>query len=94
MYFNREDSDQLLMHGYRYYRDVHKRLMERLKEQESQLKSSHQIRASVITHWLKQYNLREVQYMAGHKRVQSTESYQKNDTESLQLDIDRFHPMR
>ncbi|TRX50917.1 integrase [Fulvivirga sp. M361] len=51
------------------------------------------IRASVITHWLKQYNLREVQYMAGHRKVMSTESYQRNDTEGLQLDVDQFHPL-
>ena len=65
---------------------------QRLQKKEPELQAAHQIRASVITHWLKQYNLREVQYMAGHKHVHSTEAYQQNDTESLQQDIDRFHP--
>ncbi len=51
-----------------------------------------QIRASVITHWLKKYNLREAQYMAGHRYVSSTESYLVNQTEDLQADIDQFHP--
>ena len=91
--FDREDSEQLLVTGYTHYYDAHRRLMQRLKKQEPRLKSVQQIRASVITHWLKQYNLREVQYMAGHRKIQSTESYQRNDTEGLQLDIDRFHPM-
>ncbi|MEM0941016.1 MAG: tyrosine-type recombinase/integrase [Bacteroidota bacterium] len=43
--------------------------------------SVNQIRASVITKWLKQYNLRKTQYLAGHKYISSTEAYQKNDLE-------------
>ena len=34
-----------------------------------------QIRASVITKWLRMYNLREVQYLVGHRYISSTESY-------------------
>lgn len=51
-----------------------------------------QVRTSVITHWLKNYNLRQVQQMAGHRYVSSTESYLVNQTEDLQADIDQFHP--
>lgn len=52
-----------------------------------------QMRSSVITHWLKRYNLREVQYMAGHRYVSSTESYLASEMESMQEDIDRYHPL-
>ena len=52
-----------------------------------------QVRASVITHWLKKYNLREVQYMAGHKYASTTEGYIVNQVEDLQQDIDKFHPI-
>jgi integrase/recombinase XerD len=38
-----------------------------------------QIRASVITAWLKQYNKRKVQYMAGQRYVRSTEAYEANN---------------
>jgi len=93
-HFKQEDNEALLITGYKYFRDVHKKLINKLRKQEPQLQSSQQIKASVITHWLKQYNLREVQYMAGHRRIQSTESYLQDDTEGLQIDIDRFHPMR
>lgn len=55
--------------------------------------NSKQVRASVITHWLKNYNLREAQYMAGHRYVSSTESYLVNDMEGLLEDINKFHPM-
>lgn len=53
-----------------------------------------QIRASVITHWLKNYNLRQVQYFAGHKYVSSTERYQLNNLEDLQSKLEKFHPLR
>ena len=39
------------------------------------------------------YNLREVQYMSGHKFVSSTEAYLVNDLEDLQEDIAKYHPI-
>ena len=91
--FNQEGSDLLLISGFANYSDTLRNLFRRLRKQEPQLENAQHIRASVITHWLKQYNLREVQYMAGHRTVLSTESYQRNDTEGLQLDVDQFHPL-
>ena len=58
-----------------------------------QVKNLQQLRASVITQWLKRYNLREVQYRAGHRYVSSTEKYKQNDLEGLQEEINRFHPL-
>lgn len=55
--------------------------------------SPKQIRASVITYWLKNYNLRQVQYMAGHKHVSSTERYQLNNLDKLQEKIEKLHPL-
>jgi len=55
--------------------------------------SPKQIRASVITHWLKEYNLRQVQYFAGHKYVSSTERYQLNHLDNLQKKLEKFHPL-
>ncbi len=52
-----------------------------------------QIRASVITHWLKTMNLRQVQYMAGHKYVSSTERYQLNNLDNLQSKLEKCHPL-
>jgi site-specific recombinase XerD len=53
-----------------------------------------QIRASVITIWLQQYDLRKVQIMVGHRHVTSTESYKKSDPEGLRAAADEFHLMR
>lgn len=70
-----------------------KRLSQVIKEQNPKFTNFKQVRASVITHWLGMYNLRQVQYMAGHKYVSSTESYLVNRLEDLQSDIDKYHPM-
>jgi site-specific recombinase XerD len=70
-----------------------KPIMRQLKKIVPSVENANHIRASVITHWLKKYNLREVQYRAGHRFISSTESYQQNDTESLQRDIDQYHPL-
>jgi integrase/recombinase XerD len=46
-----------------------------IKLYEPRLTNMSQIGASTITGWLKHYNLREVEYMVGHKYVSSTEPY-------------------
>lgn len=68
-------------------------LIQRIKTLDTRITGHRQLRASVIVHWLKNYNLRQVQYMAGHRYVSSTESYLVNDMEYLQEDITKFHPL-
>jgi integrase/recombinase XerD len=58
------------------------------------IRNAKQIRASVIIYWLKNHNLRKVQYMSGHKYVSSTERYQLNNLDGLQSKIEKFHPLR
>ena len=69
------------------------KLTGKLHEQDPSVKSMKQIRTSVITHWLKLYNLREVQHRAGHRYVSSTEAHRINDLDDLQEDIGKFHPI-
>ena len=73
--------------------NVMQKLMQELHKQNKQVESVKQIRASVITGWLKIYNLREVQYFAGHRYVSSTENYLINDLEDLKEDINKYHPI-
>jgi integrase/recombinase XerD len=76
--------------------DLHntiQKLIKKLNEMNSKITSAKQIRASVIIYWLKNYNLREVQYMAGHRYVSSTENYLINDMEDLTEDITKYHPI-
>jgi len=52
-----------------------------------------QIRQSVITEWLKEKNLRTVQYMAGYRYVSSAERYQTNNLEDLKDALNKHHPL-
>ncbi len=45
------------------------KLLKGLRRTDERVRSIQQIRVSVIVSWLKQYNIRQVQYMAGHKYV-------------------------
>jgi integrase/recombinase XerD len=58
------------------------------------VKHAVQIRQSVITEWLKEKDLRTVQYMAGHRYVSSTERYQSSNLEDLKEALSKHHPLR
>jgi integrase len=58
-------------------------LLEELKGINPQIKNAQHIRASVILYWLRQHNKRQVQYMAGHKYIHSTEMYEVQELETL-----------
>lgn len=75
------------------FRSIIQKLIKKLNKQSSKITSVKQIRASVITHWLKIYNLRQVQYMAGHRYVSSTEAYFINDLDDLTDEINKYHPI-
>jgi site-specific recombinase XerD len=67
-------------------------LTEELKGINPQIKNALHIRASVILHWLRQHNKRQVQYMAGHRYIHSTEMYAVQETETLSNALDKHHP--
>ena len=69
-------------------------MLKQLKQLNPKVINPKQIRSSVITHWLRQNNLRQVQYMAGHKYVSSTERYQVNNLDDLQNELKEHHPMK
>ena len=53
-----------------------------------------QIRASVITLWVTEHNLRKAQVMCGHRFISSTEAYLKNDHAEMHNAIDMYHPIK
>ncbi len=69
------------------------RIIAKSKKTNHKVKNIHQIRASVITNWLGQYNLRKVQYLAGHRYISSTERYLQDDLENLHEMVNNFHPI-
>ena len=68
-------------------------LFKKLKKYNQKVDSIKQVRASVITNWLGQYNLRKVQYLAGHRYISSTERYLQDDLENLHEIVNNFHPI-
>ena len=68
-------------------------ILSHLRKINSRIKNFEQIRASVITQWVKQYDLRKAQYLDGHKYVGSTEKCKANNIDELQGDITKFHPL-
>ena len=65
-----------------------------IKKLNTQIISARQLRQSLIAHWLTKYNLRKVQYMAGHRFVSSTEWYKGNNLEELKREVNIFHPLK
>lgn len=75
------------------FQNIMQKLVKELKAKNKKLIDVKQIRTSVITNWLKTHNLRKTQYMAGHRYISSTESYQVNNIEELQENITKYHPI-
>jgi len=69
------------------------RLMFWVRRKNKLVVNAKQLRASVIVKWLRMYNLRKVQYMAGHRYISSTESYQQSEMEGLTEEVNKFHPL-
>ena len=65
-----------------------------IKTLDASFKNFKQIRASVITRWIKTQGLRKAQYLTGHRYISSTEHYLPNDLESLTDDIAKYNPLR
>lgn len=82
----------ITINGSIHFKNMLSLLIKQLQKINSKVKSIDQLRASVIVHWLQQYNLRKVQIMAGHRYVSSTESYKANNMEALKEDIKNYHP--
>lgn len=63
-----------------------------LKKGHPKIRNINHLRASVITFWTKKYNLRKVQYLAGHRYISSTENYELNNINDLKNSIISLHP--
>jgi len=70
------------------------KIVEAVKKIHPEIKDSRQLRSSVLMNWLKTNNIRQVQYMAGHKSIRSTESYRREDLTDLTRQLELFHPLK
>jgi len=73
-------------------RNVFTPLAAQIKTIDKQFINFTQIRASVITFWIKTQGLRKAQHLAGHSAITTTEKYVSNDLEGLTDDINKLHP--
>jgi integrase/recombinase XerD len=85
-------SEQLFPTNARFNSIVY-HIFKKLKNINNNVENIKQIRASVITNWLGQYNLRKVQYLSGHRYISSTERYLQDDLENLHEIVNNFHPI-
>ena len=72
---------------------IHQSVKEIAVAQDHSYQSLRQLRQSRLVLWIKQYGLRETQYLSGHKGITSIERYQKQDIEDLSKQILKFHPL-
>jgi integrase/recombinase XerD len=69
-------------------------IIRKIRKLDRKVIDSRQIRSSVIMNWLKSNNIRQVQYMAGHKSIKSTENYRNQDLSDLSKQLELFHPLQ
>ena len=77
-----------------FMKDALRELLNELQSKYKFLKSFQQLRNSVIYHWVKEKNLKETQYLAGHASIYSTQRYKQVSLDDLQLQLDLFHPLK
>lgn len=68
-------------------------MMVYLKKVNPSIRKVEQLRTSVLVDWIRKHNIRQAQYMAGHKHISSTERYKQQDIESLKEAILKYHPL-
>ena len=74
-------------------KDHLRRFLRKLRKRHPELKDFRQVRSSVISKWVKEKNVRESQYYAGFKSVNSVERYKKVDLRDLKMSLAKHHPL-
>jgi integrase/recombinase XerD len=69
-------------------------LFKKLRKINPKIQNAHQLRGSLIVHWIQTEGLRQAQYKAGHTTVAATEKYRQVDLKDLQQRINAHHPIQ
>ena len=90
-----EVTEQLLLtlQGSKRLKNPLALMIKQLRRKHPSLNNASQLRQSRIRIWLEKYDLRTVQYMAGHRYISSTERYAFQDIRDLQAALSKFHPL-
>ncbi len=68
-------------------------LCKELRKINPKVRNSTHLRGSRISYWVRTYDIREAQYLAGHNSIAATEKYKKVNLENLQNQIRKYHPL-
>jgi site-specific recombinase XerD len=91
-YLNNTNQDPWLFPG-KKHSDMVASVIKQVRRIHPEITDARQLRSSVIMNWLKTNNIRQVQYMAGHKSIRSTEQYRSQDLSNLTRQLELFHPL-
>jgi len=80
----KEPTEQLF--AAKKFTDLVSRIVKQVKKLDPQLQNSRQM--------LKKHNIRQVQYMAGHKKIKSTEAYKNEDLSDLITQVEKYYPLK
>jgi integrase/recombinase XerD len=73
--------------------EILKKLLSDVRRRNPEMTSFFQVRSSVISNWTREKPMREVQYMAGHNSLISTQRYQDVNLQDLQASLNEYHPL-
>jgi integrase/recombinase XerD len=73
-------------------RNIITQLIQELQGINPVIRNAWHIQGSVILHWLTVHNKRQVQYMAGHRYISSTEKYAAQEMGNLTDQLAKHHP--
>lgn len=92
------DESLLSYQGVRHLQNRHTHWKEQLKRELKKaglripFKNLQQLRNSRIHCWIKELGILHAQYLAGHKNICSTQSYEGNESERLRTSLESCHP--
>ncbi|AUC14275.1 hypothetical protein BTO06_16350 [Tenacibaculum sp. SZ-18] len=87
------NNEQLIYGSSHQINAITGRIIKKLKRYNNKVTSYSQLRSSIIINWLQHYNLRKVQYLAGHRYISSTEKYVQDNLEKLHDIVNTYHPI-
>jgi integrase/recombinase XerD len=70
------------------------KLCKTLRKINEKVKNCHHLRGSRISFWVRNFDIREAQYLAGHKSIAGTEKYRLVNIEDLQNQVNKYHPLK
>lgn len=88
-----KNNEQLIFGSTSQIQSITARIIRNLKQYNHKVISYSQLRSSLIVNWLSKHNLRQVQYLSGHRYISSTEKYVQDDLENLHEIVNNFHPI-